>query len=57
VVVAEPGGHGGGTVVAPQLGGVVLAHRGQQLGIESIRQDERVGHTPLSMGRSRWSIA
>jgi hypothetical protein len=42
-VVAQPGGHGGGAVVAPQLGGVVLTHGGQQLGIESICQRERFG--------------
>ena len=42
-VVSEPGGNGGGAVVVPELGGVVLAHDGQQLGVEPIRQHERFG--------------
>jgi hypothetical protein len=44
----QPGGHGGGAVVAPQLGGVVLTDGGQQLGIEPIRQRERFDqHHPV----------
>jgi hypothetical protein len=39
-VVAQPGGHGGGAVVTPQFGGVVVADGGEQLGIEPIRQRE-----------------
>jgi hypothetical protein len=50
-VVAEPGGHGGGAVVAPQLGGVVFAHGGEQLGIEPIGQRERFGQHRIVDGQ------
>ena len=56
-VVAQPRGHGGGAVVAPDLGGVVVADGGEKLGIEPIGQRERFDRTALSMGRSRSSIA
>ena len=39
-VVAEPGAHGRGTVVAPHLGGVVFTDSSEQLGIEPIKQRE-----------------
>jgi hypothetical protein len=42
-VVAQPRGHGGGAVVAPHLGSVVFADRGEKLGIEPIRQRECFG--------------
>ena len=41
-VVPQPGGHGGGAVVAPHLGTIVLAHGRQELGIEPIGQRERL---------------
>jgi hypothetical protein len=42
-VVAHPGGHGGGAVVAPHLGGVVVADGGDEFGIEPVGQRERFG--------------
>jgi hypothetical protein len=50
-VVAEPGGHGGGPVVAPQLGGVVRTDGSQQLGIESICQRECLDQHGPGAGR------
>jgi hypothetical protein len=44
-------GHGGGAVVAPQLGGVVLTHDGQQLGIELIDQREGLGQNRIVDGQ------
>ena len=56
-VVAEPGAHGRGTVVAPHLGGVVFTDSSEQLGIEPIKQHNASVSTTQSMGRSSPSIA
>ena len=42
-VVAQSRGHGRGAIAAPQLRHVVFTNGGDELGMEPIRQRERVG--------------
>src|SRR5919106_1572576 len=39
----QPGGHGGGAVVAPHLGPIVLTDGGNEFGVEPVCEPERLG--------------